>query len=202
MNTPRIITTLALLAALAACKANRSDDADPPPDPQASETPTPAPTESILRPEVEAEQGIAAAIPLEPLELTIGFPDGEDELGEAALTALRNAVGSAQVKAGGPIVLGGHSDTSGSDAVNLRASTARAEIVRDWLVEQGIDEARIEIIAFGEQNPIEPNALPDGSPNEEGRAANRRVEISVVPPEAGSQPEAAGPEDASVEAGD
>ena len=36
---------------------------------------------------------------------------------------------------------------------------------------------------MGEQNPIAPNALPDGSPNEAGRASNRRVEIDISPPE-------------------
>ena len=35
----------------------------------------------------------------------------------------------------------------------------------------------VEVIAFGAQNPNEPNALPDGSPNALGRAANRRVEV-------------------------
>lgn len=51
--------------------------------------------------------------------------------------------------------------------------------MRDFLVENGVEEERIEIVAFGEQNPVEPNALSDGSPNEEGRAANRRVEVTI-----------------------
>jgi OOP family OmpA-OmpF porin len=60
------------------------------------------------------------------------------------------------------------------------ASLARAEAVRDWLVENGVAEDRIRTIAFGEQNPIAPNARPDGTPDEDGRAANRRVEIEVL----------------------
>ena len=51
--------------------------------------------------------------------------------------------------------------------------------MRDWLVDSGVDEARISLIAFGEQNPVAPNARPDGSPDPVGRAANRRVEIEV-----------------------
>ena len=66
---------------------------------------------------------------------------------------------------GGEIILRGHSDSGGSDDGNLRASQARAEAVRDWLVDNGIDSERITVIAFGEQNPAAPNALPDGSPN-------------------------------------
>ena len=48
-----------------------------------------------------------------------------------------------------------------------------------WLKDNGVDADRISLIVFGEQNPIEPNALPDGTPNAIGRAANRRVEIEI-----------------------
>ena len=87
--------------------------------------------------------------------------------------------------------MGGHSDSGGSDEVNIRASLERAEAVRDWMVANGVAEERITLVAFGEQNPAAPNALPDGSPNEEGRAANRRVEIVVAsdgPPEPEREP--------------
>jgi OOP family OmpA-OmpF porin len=52
-----------------------------------------------------------------------------------------------------------------------------------------VAEDRIEIVAFGEQNPVAPNALPDGTPNDEGRAKNRRVEIRVAPPNPATLPE-------------
>ncbi len=46
-------------------------------------------------------------------------------------------------------------------------------------MENGIAEERIALVAFGEQNPVRPNALLDGSPDAVGRSANRRVEILV-----------------------
>jgi len=59
----------------------------------------------------------------------------------------------------------------------------------------GVAQDRISVIAFGEQNPVEPNAKPDGTPNERGREANRRVDVTVAllsPVEAdGDQPEEA-----------
>ncbi|MEL7217243.1 MAG: OmpA family protein, partial [Pseudomonadota bacterium] len=55
-------------------------------------------------------------------------------------------------------------------------------VVAEWLIGKGVNQERIDVIVFGEQNPAEPNALPDGSPNEAGRAANRRVEVLIVPP--------------------
>lgn len=70
---------------------------------------------------------------------------------------------------------------AGSDETNMRASRLRAEAIKAWLVEHGVDNERIAIIPFGEQNPVAPNAQPDGRPNEAGRARNRRVDISTAP---------------------
>lgn len=116
---------------------------------------------------------------MRPLDLIIAFPDGGAELGPRQTAALARLVSSQQVGEGGPIVLGGHSDSSGTDAANLTASRERAEAVRNWLIQHGIAEKRIALIVFGEQNPLRPNALPDGTPDEVGRARNRRVEIHV-----------------------
>ena len=146
------------------------------PEPAANDGDAPR---SIFEQEGEGADGRPADAPLPPLETTLGFPDGTSELTEAARAELATILKSPQMGEGGRIVLGGHSDSDGSDEANETASRERAEAVRDFLVENGVDEERIEIIAFGEQNPIEPNALPDGSPNEEGRAANRRVEVTI-----------------------
>jgi len=70
----------------------------------------------------------------------------------------------------------------GNDSANLRASRVRAEDVAAWLVERGVDDDRITVIAFGKQNPVFPNAMPDGKSKEDGRALNRRVEIDIAPP--------------------
>lgn len=148
-----------------------------------SEQPPAAPEEpaegkrSIFRPEFQVEP-IDSLSPPESLETRIIFPDGA-QLSQEARAELATVLASPQVTGGGAIVLRGHSDSGGSDDVNMRASRARAEAVRDWLVENGVEASRISVIAFGEQNPAAPNALPDGSPNEEGRLANRRVEIEV-----------------------
>lgn len=185
------IIALTALMGLGACQADRTDEevGEPPQDATSAATGEEE-TVSILRPDVEAEQELAPTL-LEPLDVTIGFPEGGDELDEAAITALEGVIGSPQFDLDGPIHVRGHSDSGGSDEANIRASQARAEAVRDWLLENGVNEDRFTIIAFGEQNPAEPNAMDDGSPNEEGRAANRRVEVHVAVPE-GSTDEVAG----------
>ena len=170
---------------LAGC--DNRDDA-PPPDPAATASPSPDAPVSIIRPDIEVER---APVAMERLRQRIGFPDGGSELDDTAIAALEEIIASPQLAAGGAIVLRAHSDAGGSDDANMRASQARGEAVRDWLVENGVEEDRIEVIAFGEQNPVEPNALPDGEPNEEGRAANRRVAITVEVPEGATMPDPA-----------
>lgn len=134
------------------------------------------PTASIFGPEAELPEPEAA---LETLTVTIGFPDGGNGLDADAMAALDSVIKSDQIKEGGPVILRAHSDAGGSDSANLDASQERGLAVAKWLIDNGVKEGRIAVIAFGEQNPSQPNALPDGSASEEGRAANRRVEIEL-----------------------
>lgn len=173
-----ILATTALLGSCAQAPEQPADSAESDPAAgQAEETPE---TISILRSDIEAVELPEA--PLEPLNATIGFPNGGSELDEAAKLAIMDAASSEQLLLQGPIILRGHSDAGGNDAANLRASQARAQSVQDFMIDLGVEESRFTIIAFGAQNPIEPNALPDGSPNEVGRALNRRVEVLIAPP--------------------
>ncbi len=166
------LLSLASALVLSGCD-NEAREPAPPPEPTTSESP-----KSIFRPEFQAEAKPEKKR-LEPLEARIAFPEGA-ELTEEALAKLAEVVASPQLEAGGAIVLRGHSDAGGGDEINLRISRERAEAVRDWLLEQDVSEERITVIAFGEQNPVAPNARPDGTPNEDGRAANRRVEITIA----------------------
>jgi len=68
----------------------------------------------------------------------------------------------------------GHSDSSGSDAVNNPLSVNRAAAVRDYLVPRGVASSRITVDGRGSREPIADNATADG------RAKNRRVEIFVA----------------------
>ncbi|MDE2092543.1 MAG: OmpA family protein [Burkholderiales bacterium] len=65
----------------------------------------------------------------------------------------------------------GHTDNTGSEAVNDPLSVERARSVRDYLETRGVPDARIETAGRGEREPIADNNT------EAGRAQNRRVEI-------------------------
>lgn len=179
MRTFPIFLTLSAALALAGCGGNADESGDA--EPAASDRAIPNPDEpvSIIRPDVEPPALPPAS--LEPLVVTIGFPDRGTELSAEAIALLKTVIASPQVATSASIVLRGHSDAEGTDQANLKSSEARANAVADWLVDNGIEGQRIVVIPFGEQNPVQPNALPNGSPNEAGRAANRRVEITIAP---------------------
>ncbi len=69
----------------------------------------------------------------------------------------------------------GHTDSTGSDSYNQALSERRAASVGRYLASQGIDPVRIATGGMGESMPIASNETP------EGRQANRRVELELVP---------------------
>lgn len=69
----------------------------------------------------------------------------------------------------------GHTDSTGSDTYNQALSERRARAVADYLTSRGVAASRLRSQGFGETQPVASNLT------EEGRAANRRVEIKIVP---------------------
>ena len=69
----------------------------------------------------------------------------------------------------------GHTDSTGSDAYNQSLSERRASSVANFLSNSGVQRERLATQGFGESQPVATNST------EEGRAANRRVEIKIVP---------------------
>jgi len=71
------------------------------------------------------------------------------------------------------IEIRGHTDNIGTKEYNLQLSLARAEAVANYLIGKGIDRKRIEVLWFGDEQPIAPNDT------EENRQKNRRVEFKL-----------------------
>jgi outer membrane protein OmpA-like peptidoglycan-associated protein len=68
----------------------------------------------------------------------------------------------------------GHASMEGTDQRNMTLSNDRANAVKSYLINAGVEGGNLTSIGFGESKPIASNA------NEEGRVLNRRVEIKKI----------------------
>jgi outer membrane protein OmpA-like peptidoglycan-associated protein len=73
------------------------------------------------------------------------------------------------------IEVAGHTDSSGSDQYNQALSERRAQAVAGYLSSHGVKTQRLITIGAGEGHPVASND------SEQGRASNRRVELTIVP---------------------
>lgn len=104
------------------------------------------------------------------------FDAGKWTLKPGATKWLVNALVDIKAKAGWLIVVSGHTDNTGDPQRNQALSLKRAEAVRDWMRDTGdIPQSCFAVQGYGESRPVAPNDTA------EGRARNRRVEISLVP---------------------
>jgi len=72
------------------------------------------------------------------------------------------------------VEIGGHTDNTGSRAINERLSLERAQAVKAYLAQKGVAPGRMEVRGYGPDRPIATNATA------EGRARNRRVELRRI----------------------
>ncbi|MDR1153088.1 MAG: OmpA family protein [Bacteroidales bacterium] len=102
------------------------------------------------------------------------FNTGNATLRPESFTELNKLVNLLKENATVKIEISGHTDNTGSAALNRKLSKNRALSVRNYLLSQGIAVERLEYEGYGFDRPIAPNDT------EEGRAANRRVEIEIL----------------------
>ncbi|MZR61814.1 OmpA family protein [Alcanivorax sp. DP30] len=73
------------------------------------------------------------------------------------------------------IQVAGHTDSTGGDRYNLLLSQQRAQAVANQLGSHGVQQVRMDVVGFGETQPIASNGTPGG------REQNRRVELTLMP---------------------
>jgi OOP family OmpA-OmpF porin len=110
----------------------------------------------------------------------VTFAYDKASLGAEAKAVLDEAVEILQRHPALKVEVAGHTDSRGDAKYNQALSERRAQAVYDYLVEHGIDTARlIGPVGFGENRPLVPNQNPDGSDAAENRAKNRRTELNI-----------------------
>jgi len=101
------------------------------------------------------------------------FDSGGATLSKAAeqrLDTVAHALGAYKDR---PILIEGYTDSQGSDTKNQELSQRRADAVRSYLEQRGVEAGQIRSVGKGESNPVASNDTA------EGRASNRRVEIVI-----------------------
>jgi OOP family OmpA-OmpF porin len=102
----------------------------------------------------------------------VNFETGKADLTPESQTILDGVAESLVANDSIKVQVGGHTDNTGSAAVNKRLSAARANAVREYLISKGVAADRLTAAGFGPSKPIASNRTA------EGRAQNRRVELT------------------------
>ena len=98
--------------------------------------------------------------------------------GVARLTQLASDINRAEKVTKIKIV--GNTDSKGTEQYNYKLGWRRANTVAAFLGDKGVPRAKMAISSDGELNPVAPNTLPNGKDNPEGRALNRRVDVTTI----------------------
>ncbi len=101
------------------------------------------------------------------------FDLGKTQIHESSLDILEEAVLELNDNKSSYIIIDGHTDDIGTPSSNRILSYKRAQAVKEYLKEMGIDEKRLITVGHGEEEPIAPNTTS------EGRAKNRRVIMTL-----------------------
>jgi len=117
---------------------------------------------------------------MKAISQNIQFEPGSNRITASTLPHLDSLSSLLKLNKNFKLILTGHTDSKGSKAINTKLSKNRAEAVKAYLVEKGVDKLRISTIAKGPLVPLFPNKKPDGSDNPEGRAKNRRVTLNLI----------------------
>lgn len=106
----------------------------------------------------------------------ISFDVGRSNIKSDFAGVLNQFAGTLNANTATTVAIIGHTDSTGSDAINNPLSLDRANSARDYLVSRGVASNRVSTDGRGSREPVADNSTPAG------RAKNRRVEIYVAEP--------------------
>ncbi len=139
--------------------------------------PTPVPIE---KPVIKEEPVIKTDTVIKAVEEKINFVaknilfnPNSDQLTTESIEPLNQIAAVLQGNKSYNLTIEGHTDGTGIPEKNMILSQHRAESVKNYLIQQGVQESRLKAIGYGSERQIADDKTP------EGRAANRRVELKL-----------------------
>lgn len=125
------------------------------------------------RAEEEAKARAIAAVRATLAEKVL-FDYDQSVITDEARATLDRKLAVLKANAGLRLRISGHADERGSDEYNIALGQRRAVAVKRYLMDQGIDGGRLDVVSFGEEQP----AVQGGT--EEAFAQNRRAEFEIT----------------------
>ncbi len=104
----------------------------------------------------------------------VTFASGKSDITPESSMILAKALKTLQTYSDIIVEIRGYTDNVGRKSSNIKLSQKRADSVRNWLVENGVDGSRIRAVGYGPANPIVPNDT------KENKRKNRRIEFVRV----------------------
>ena len=121
------------------------------------------------------EAALLTSLPPPARSFLLYFDQGTVRLVPDSVRVLATLRQEIAARSGPEVEVIGHTDTVGSDELNDRLSTRRAEEVMNWLAGQGFDRSLMSAVGRGERD------LKEATADNASSAANRRVEIRITP---------------------
>jgi general secretion pathway protein A len=113
----------------------------------------------------------AGSLAFAPPKTVVQFGHNSMRLSDEAYKKLDSIVDFGLANPVSKIIVEGYTDSRGHPVYNKNLSRMRAEVIKKYLVDKGLPEAKIEAVGMGSQNPVADNETV------EGRKLNRRIEI-------------------------
>ncbi len=107
---------------------------------------------------------------------SLKFASGSSRINSKYNNLLKRVKEALDIYADRQVRIEGHTDNRGDVKMNQQLSLKRAEAVRDFLIKQSVDGARLRSLGYGEVRPIASNEF------EKGREMNRRIDIIIEAP--------------------
>jgi peptidoglycan-associated lipoprotein len=182
MRTPfRTFAAILALVLVAACGGRQEPEA-PAPEPAPAPAPPPAPAPEPAPPPPPpppAEDPAAAAARMTAAVLTevrsmVHFDFDKSDIRPEDRGTLDLKAAILSTNGGLRLRISGHADERGSDEYNLALGTRRASSVKTYLANKGIEGGRLEVVSYGEEQPIATGH------DEDSWFQNRRAEFEVT----------------------
>lgn len=178
MRASSILCLLTAATVLVGC-GRRPEPEQPAPEPAPQPASEPAPPPPPPAPSDDAERMAREAAERTRMLRTelaemIHFDFDKADIRPADQATLDRKAAILAANPGLKLRIAGHCDERGSDEYNLALGNRRAAAAKRYLIGKGIEDARLEVVSYGEERPLDPGH------NEEAWAKNRRDEFEII----------------------